>query len=100
MKMITCIKQHLSNIWTSIHAKIKQHWGWVEKSVASKKSEIISQYFRKKVILDVRLSSQYASVLWSHERFVTISSTLAITLNISILETDQCWYNFINKTNH
>ena len=31
MKLIW-IKQHLSNIWSSIHAKIKQHWGWVEGS--------------------------------------------------------------------
>ena len=32
------IKQHLSNIWSSIHEKVKQHWGWVEKkSVACKK---------------------------------------------------------------
>ena len=25
--MLTCIKQHLSNIWSSIHEKVKQHWG-------------------------------------------------------------------------
>ena len=31
MMMLTCIKQHLSNTWTSIHEKVKQHWGWVEK---------------------------------------------------------------------
>ena len=31
MMMLICIKQHLSNIWNSIHAKVKQHWGWVEK---------------------------------------------------------------------
>ena len=29
--MHICIKQHLSNIWSSIHEKIKQYWGWVEK---------------------------------------------------------------------
>ena len=29
--MLICIKQHLSNIWSSIHGKVKQHWGWVEK---------------------------------------------------------------------
>ena len=23
--------QHLSNTWGSIHEKVKQHWGWVEK---------------------------------------------------------------------
>ena len=31
-KMVICIKQHLSNNWSSIHEKIKQHWGWVEKN--------------------------------------------------------------------
>ena len=34
------INQHLSNIWSSIHEKAKQHWGWVEKSVACKKSAL------------------------------------------------------------
>ena len=32
-----CVKQHLSNIWSSTHEKVKQQWGWVEKSVAYKK---------------------------------------------------------------
>ena len=29
MKTIPCIKQHQSNIWSSIYEKVKQHW--VEK---------------------------------------------------------------------
>ena len=33
--MLICIKQHLSNIWSSIHEKGKQRWG---KSVDYKKS--------------------------------------------------------------
>ena len=32
--MLICIKQHLSNIWNSIHEKVKQNWGWVEKKKA------------------------------------------------------------------
>ena len=32
--MVIFSKQHLSNIWSWIHEKVKQHWGWVEKSVA------------------------------------------------------------------
>ena len=37
--MVVCIKQHLSNIWTSVHDKVKQHWDWVEKkNVTYKKS--------------------------------------------------------------
>ena len=29
--MVICIKQHLSNILSSVHEKVKQHLGWVEK---------------------------------------------------------------------
>ena len=29
--MLACIKQRLSNIWSSIHENVKQAWGWVEK---------------------------------------------------------------------
>ena len=29
--MVICIKQHLSNIWSSVHEKVKQHWGRFEK---------------------------------------------------------------------
>ena len=31
MMMFICIKQHVSNIWSSAHEKVKQQWGWVEK---------------------------------------------------------------------
>ena len=27
--MVICNKQHLSNIWSSIHDKVKQQWSWV-----------------------------------------------------------------------
>ena len=29
--MLISIKQHLINIWSSIHEKVKQRWGWLEK---------------------------------------------------------------------
>ena len=29
--MSICVKQHLSNIWKSIHEKVKQRSGWAEK---------------------------------------------------------------------
>ena len=38
MMMLICIKQHLSNIWSSIYENVKEHWGWVEKNVAYKKT--------------------------------------------------------------
>ena len=31
MMMLVYIKQHLSNIWSSIHEKVKPHWVWEEK---------------------------------------------------------------------
>ena len=31
MVMLICIKQQLSNTWSSIHEKVKQHWGWIER---------------------------------------------------------------------
>ena len=31
MIMLICIKEHLSNISSTIHKKVTQHWGWVEK---------------------------------------------------------------------
>ena len=50
-----CIKLHLSIIWSSIHEKFKQHWGWVEKkSLPIKKAcsfdkefFLASQYFNE-----------------------------------------------------
>ena len=29
--MVICVKQHLSNIWSLSHEKVKQHWGWAGK---------------------------------------------------------------------
>ena len=37
-KIMSICMQHFSNIWGSTYEKVKQHWGWVEKSVAYKKS--------------------------------------------------------------
>ena len=35
------MKQHLNNIWSSIHKKVKQHWDGVEKNAVYKKKECI-----------------------------------------------------------
>ena len=29
--MVIGIKHHLSHIWSPVHEKVRQHWGWVEK---------------------------------------------------------------------
>ena len=54
--MVTHIKLQLSNIWSSMYEKAKQHWGWVKKkSVAHKNSvyavwPLLLQVFLKKSI--------------------------------------------------
>ena len=39
------IKQYLSNIWSSIHEKIKQHWGWAGKKAFLYKKAFIPKTF-------------------------------------------------------
>ena len=51
MKMLKCIKQHLSNIWSLIHEKVKQHWLWVDKERCLQKNachlfEYINEYVK------------------------------------------------------
>ena len=43
MMMLKSIKQHLSNIWSSVHAKVKQRWGWVEKKRCSEKMRLFKK---------------------------------------------------------
>ena len=54
MIMLICIKQHLSNIWSSIHEKVKQHRDWFEKRVD----------YIKKACISIYTSSQYNSQKW------------------------------------
>ena len=48
--MVVCVKQHLSNIWISIHEKVHYHWDWFKKrdiykkSVHSSKTEMLLVY--------------------------------------------------------
>ena len=57
MITLICNKQHLSNIWSSIHEKVKQHWGWVEK---------------KRVVLEVTLKTRIATQKSWACHFVTL----------------------------
>ena len=41
--IVISVKQQLSNVWSLIHEKVKQHWGWVEKNVAYKKTLLIKK---------------------------------------------------------
>ena len=54
MMMLMCINQYPSNIWSSIHEELKQHWGWVEKKallikkvcISTKPTSLKAQYTR------------------------------------------------------
>ena len=57
--MLLCIKQHLSNIWSSIHEKVKQHWGWVEKKVLFIKKRVLSYTERVTIFYNLNCESKY-----------------------------------------
>ena len=44
MMMSIFIKQHLSNVWSSIHEEVKQHWGWVEKKCCLQEKSVYVNY--------------------------------------------------------
>ena len=70
--MLICIKQHISNIWSSIHKKVKQHWGWVEKNIAYKLKVHTFKNIVDSLYLDYPLSRKflYPKLLpWSLEHF-------------------------------
>ena len=43
--MLIRIKQHLNNIWRSIHEKVKPHWSWLEKKCCLKKAVVDKHSF-------------------------------------------------------
>ena len=52
------IKEHLSKTWSSIHEKVKQHWGWVEKkrSLLKKSVYLVLREARSNVCMQFNLS--------------------------------------------
>ena len=58
--MIICIKQHLSNIWRSIHEKVKQRWGWLEKkALVYKKACILFVPIMKMYLIHVLFRREF-----------------------------------------
>ena len=56
MMMVICTKEHLSSFWSTIHKKVKQRWGWVEKKwCLSKKGIAIWKLFKGNFILRFKL---------------------------------------------
>ena len=63
MMILICIKQHLSKIWNSIYEKIKQHWGWVEKTSCLQKKRVF--YRAKFKALKARSGDIICALQWS-----------------------------------
>ena len=62
-------KQYVSNIWRSIHEKVKQHWGWVEKKVCLLKKRCLQKALLiKKCCL--QKSVAYKKVLLTKKRYL------------------------------
>ena len=40
MIILVCIKQHLTNVWSLILEKVKQHWGCIEKKYSLQKKRV------------------------------------------------------------
>ena len=73
MMMLTCIKQHLSNIWSSIYEKVKQHWGWAEKKAFLMKNSVYSETLKsgKPVPKEVKARPIYPTLkLYSEKIYV------------------------------
>ena len=64
--MFIYIKQHLSNIWSSIHEKVKQYRGWIEKSVAYKKT--CNPKTEKHLVLQKFVEEESSNVYKFYER--------------------------------
>ena len=63
------IKQYLSNIWTSIHEKVKQHWGWVEQKTEAVTGGVLQDnHMAQKNLIDVVNSAilKFPAVLKFH----------------------------------
>ena len=82
-----CIKQHLNNIWNSIHKKVKQHWGWVEKSVAYKEKRVCFiciansiRSFKRKISSQKRVSNCCVKQLPGHMKEHESVTTKTLTM--------------------
>ena len=74
MIMLVCIKQHLSNIWSSIHEEVKQHWGWIKKKMRclSKKPSSCSFFTKLDCYNDSRGPPVTPSITQSLPNFISL----------------------------
>ena len=78
-------KQYVSNIWRSIHEKVKQHWGWVEKKLCLLKKRCLqkSVAYKKALLIKkccLQKSVAYKKVLLTKKRCLQKSVAYKKTL--------------------
>ena len=103
--MLVCIKQYLSNIWSSIHEKVKQLWGWVEKkkNVAYKKGVYTWVLYNFQIIVNSEDNISMSSNIgqrrskWSQNILMFMKPSLSSEWNLQSLLS--MFFFFLNKIN-
>ena len=98
--MVICIKQHLSNIWSSIHEKVKQHWGWVENKHCLLKKACITWVPSLDGLNTTPLKQIALKIFFlSYFKCYKLHTQLAFTCLKSIMETQSYVWNMSNANN-
>ena len=91
--MIICIKQYLSQIWSLFREIVKQHWGWVEKSVA----------YIKKVYIHTcgdKLEKYMTKTTWLVSDFFSLQSKLHYVSKLCLTSSCNLFFvHFVNTSN-
>ena len=91
--MTLCNKQHLRNIWGSIHWNVRQHWGWVEKKrclykkcvLYSRKANSKKKNVLKKLVTDALEYYQVSKKSIESEKYLIVSFLIALYTDTVIL---------------
>ena len=70
--MLICIKVQLSNIWSSIREKVKQHWNWVEKSVTYKTCIWKKYLFEKMYRVLSKFTDEFGLSWWGNPIIIAV----------------------------
>ena len=90
--MVICIKQHLSNIWSSIFEKVKQHRGWVEKKRCLNKKRVVKQSFKGKTYSKTNCLYHQALIVISYNQHIIHRAAVFVTIMLFLKK-----YVFLNK---
>ena len=97
MILLTCIKQHLSNIWRPIYGKVKQQWGLVgKKGLFMKKTCILTSPFSSSTESTFTWDPKWTQTgLKSQTTLKCRSAYMAIYMEISLQQLSKQWQDSI-----